>query len=430
MERWNPWWRKELDVTYETWAKQKIKWIPKEIEELSLQPFSLNFLSGPRQVGKTTMLKLLVNRILGGEKTGGAVDPRSVFYLSCDELTDYRELGEVLDSYLRVRDSAGIKSAYIFLDEITFVDDWWRAVKSRIDDGALSHDVTTVTGSVSLDLLRQKEHFPGRRGKGRDVVLRPLGFHSYVDSLASGMEARGTINALRDTDDVIAANRVHEETLGSLFASYASTGGFPLAIREKEESGSLSGESSKKALIDGLRGDWLRAGRSERFMKEVIAYILSSRGTPISWLGISKETSIGSPNTARTYVETLEDLLLVTVLELVLPDGRVMHRKNRKIHFADPFVYSALARYARVESDEAAKVEGIVASHLARRYSTYYWRNGSEVDIVALEEARKEQYGFEVKWGFKKGVKPRHLKRYTSLNRESIPIFLASLPFT
>ncbi|MBI2649145.1 MAG: ATP-binding protein, partial [Thaumarchaeota archaeon] len=385
--------------------------------------------SGPRQVGKTTMLKILVNRILSGETTAEATDPRSVFYLSCDELTDYKELGEVLDSYLRVRDSAGIKSAYIFLDEITFVDDWWRAVKSRIDDGALSNDVTTVTGSVSLDLLRQKEHFPGRRGKGRDVVLRPLGFHSYVDSLASGMESRATISALRDTDDVIAANRVHEETLGSLFASYASTGGFPLAIREKEESGSLSEESSKKALIDGLRGDWLRVGRSERFMKEVIAYIISSRGTPISWLGISKETSIGSPNTARAYVETLEDLLLVTLLELILPDGRVMHRKNRKIHFGDPFVYSVLARYAGVAPDEAAKVEGTVASHLARGRSTYYWRNGSEVDIVALEEARKWQYGFEVKWGFKKGVKPRHLKRYTSLNRQSIPIFLASLPF-
>lgn len=428
MERWNPWWRREPDLTYEAWSGQKVKWVPRQITEISLEPFSLNFLSGPRQVGKTTLLKLLINQLLKDSKER-AIDPRSIFYLSCDELTDYRELGEVLDSYTRVMSSSGIKSAYIFLDEVTFVEEWWRAVKSRIDRGILSNDAITVSGSASLDLLRQKEHFPGRRGKGRDVVLRPLGFNSYIDSLAQGIERRAKIHALRDADDVIGANRIYSETLGSLFITYLDTGGFPLAIKEMAESGSVSEQSSKKALIDGLRGDWLRVGRSERFMKEAISYILSARGTPISWLGISKETSIGSPNTARTYVETLEDLMLVTVLELISPDGGLMHRKNRKIHFSDPFVYSVLAEYSGADPDEAAKVEGIVASHLSRGYSTYYWRNGSEVDIVALEGAKKEQHGFEVKWGFKTGVKPRHLKSYTLLDRQGVPIFLSALPF-
>ena len=132
------------------------------------------------------------------------------------------------------------------------------------------------------------------------------------------------------------------------------------------------------------------------------------------------------------YAEVLDDLLLTVELELIGQDSKVMHRKNRKIHFSDPFVYNVLSSYARVELDQAAVVEGTVASHLARKYESYYWRNGSEVDIIALVHSTKnynEQYGFEVKWGFKEGTKPRHIKHYLSLNKKTIPAFLASLPF-
>lgn len=59
-------------------------------------------------------------------------DPRPIFY-SCDEVADYRELGEIIDNYQSARKEWGIKSSIIFLDEITFVNEWYRAIKSRID---------------------------------------------------------------------------------------------------------------------------------------------------------------------------------------------------------------------------------------------------------------------------------------------------------
>jgi hypothetical protein len=34
-----------------------------------------------------------------------------------------------------------------------------------------------------------------------------------------------------------------------------------------------------------------------------------------------------------------------------------------------------------------------------------------------------------MKWGFKKGTRPRHLKEYVSLDKKTVPTFLASLPF-
>ncbi|WP_289230765.1 hypothetical protein [Candidatus Korarchaeum cryptofilum] len=61
MEEQNPWWKgKDLvknDPDLRKWLNSKIKWVPEIINDVSLEPFSLNFIFGPRQVGKTTLIK-------------------------------------------------------------------------------------------------------------------------------------------------------------------------------------------------------------------------------------------------------------------------------------------------------------------------------------------------------------------------------------
>ncbi|MGB9728039.1 MAG: hypothetical protein ACPLZF_06475 [Nitrososphaeria archaeon] len=60
MESQNPWWYGETDRRYEEWKCKEIKWVPPIIEEFAFEPYSLNFLVGPRQVGKTTALKIWI----------------------------------------------------------------------------------------------------------------------------------------------------------------------------------------------------------------------------------------------------------------------------------------------------------------------------------------------------------------------------------
>jgi len=42
-------------------------------------------------------------------------------------LIDFKELGQVLDTYLNSALARSLKKRIIFLDEVTFVEDWWRA---------------------------------------------------------------------------------------------------------------------------------------------------------------------------------------------------------------------------------------------------------------------------------------------------------------
>ena len=415
MERYNPWWLREPDTAYERWAASPVRWVPAIVDDAPLRPFSLNFISGPRQVGKTTALRILIHRLL--EKR----EPRSLFFYSCDELTDFRELGELVDNYLSARKSWGIKSSVLFLDEITFVQEWWRAIKARIDSGALAKDVLFVTGSASIDLLKQKELFPGRRGSGRDLVMRPLGFSAYAN-IRGGLDLRsgGIFGITRNMD----ANRPFSDSLLALFREFLGAGGFPRAVLDIAMHRKITAETSR-AYLDWLRGDWARAGRSDKHMKEVISYLFLARGTPVSWHSIASHSGLGSPHTASAYVETLEQIFSAHILELLTPQSRVDSRKNRKIHFADPLIFKVLAEYTNSEVPDDWLLEATVAGHLSRLGPVHYWRNHTEVDAVCIHNGR--QVGFEVTTGVKKWRPPWHIRKAHLVDRTNAHLYLSAL---
>jgi predicted AAA+ superfamily ATPase len=415
MERYNPWWTDEPDFVFERWKKAPIRWVPQIAKEMTFKPFSLHFLSGPRQVGKTTAIKLIINELAKKRNR------KSIFYYSCDELTDHRELGEVLDNYTGVRRAWGINGSIIFLDEITFVSDWWRSIKSRIDSGEFKKDVLVITGSARIELLRHKETFPGRRGFGKDFILHPLSFSEYA-KVRHGPEIRsGTLSKI---DTNAKANGVFSKKLSSLFSEYLISGGFPLSIRDFSIYRKVSMET-ERTYLDWLRGDWSKVGRSDRFMKEVLSYLFRAKGTPVSWNSISKQTSINSPNTVRTYIETLEGIQSIMVLNYMGADNKVDYKKNKKIHFTDPFIYRILGNYSNQDVSEEWVYEATVASHISRRYPVYYWRNHTEVDVVCMH--KNKQVGFEITKGLKKWKPPWHLKKSYLLAKDNIHLYLSAL---
>jgi predicted AAA+ superfamily ATPase len=415
MERYNPWWVDEPDIVYERWKRAEIQWFPPVVNEIILKPFSLHFLSGPRQVGKTTAIKILIHELIKKKPV------KSIFYYSCDELTDHKELSEVLDNYLEARKAWGIIGGVIFLDEITFVSEWWRSVKARIDSGELNKDIVVITGSARIDLLKQKETFPGRRGNGKDLLLHPLSFSAYA-KVRSGLEIKS--GALSKLDKNTKANSLFSKKLKELFKEYMKTGGFPLAIRDYVSYKKVSTET-ERTYLDWLRGDWSRAKKSDKFMKEILSYLFRAQGTPISWNSISKQTSVNSPNTVRTYIETLEEIQSILVLNQIRPDLKVDYKKNKKLHFTDPFIFRVLGNYVNQKVTEEWIYEATVASHLSRSYPVYYWRNHTEVDVVCVHKNR--QVGFEVTKGLKKWKPPWHIKKSFLLDKDNIHLYLSAL---
>ncbi len=407
LEEFNPWWRGgreyiEEDPDIIKWHNARVKWIPKEVNAVSLKPFSLNFIYGPRQVGKTTMIKLIIKNLLH------EVRPEAIFYYSCDLLTDYEELIDVLKRYIKIKEERGIKTSYIFLDEITYVNDWFRAIKYGIDRGGLfKDDVITITGSTSIALRGGDiETFPpGRRGGfGADIVLYPLSFRSYIKALRPEIEA---------------VPGWYEE-IKNLFEKYLMTGGFPLSINSYFSFGMITSDVYK-SYIDWIIYDTKRAGKDEGLLKEILSILLEKAGSRISHNSIAKDLGI-SHRTVSEYIDLLNKMFLITVLNYidVNTGGNKDYRKLIKVHFMDPFVYRVVSFWTGVNvPDESIIVEGgVVASHLARISEVGYTTIGSrEIDVISLSDFT----GYEVKYGRRSehvSARAGKMKRVITISRD------------
>jgi predicted AAA+ superfamily ATPase len=164
------------------------------------------------------------------------VHPKSIFYLSCDAIADYRELAEVLRMYLKVRRAEGISSSYILLDEVTYPREWFRAVKSMIDMGYFRNDVLVLSGSLSISARREAETFAGRRGHGRNLVMLPLPFGRFAELFGLRLPRGGLEYVLGGYMRFLQ----YVSRLVDVFETYLAVGGFPNAVREYYKYGRVS----------------------------------------------------------------------------------------------------------------------------------------------------------------------------------------------
>src|SRR5574341_2688014 len=158
----NPWWEglpgKELP-TFKRWPFVRLK----RLLARGMTPATI--LRGPRRVGKTILLRQLIEALLAE-----GVPAQTILYVPFDELPTLRGLkepvlditrwyeGEVLRSTFNQAARKG-SVAYLFLDEGQNLDAWAPQVKNLVDN----HSVRVlVTGSSSLRIEAGRDSLAGR----------------------------------------------------------------------------------------------------------------------------------------------------------------------------------------------------------------------------------------------------------------------------
>ena len=432
LERRNPWWRRveaiEEDFHVMEYESHEPKWDPMVRRSLRFDRDRVFTLRGPRQVGKTTLLKLLLRDALAS-----GVHPRSILYLSCDL---FHDPGEIVAAVKTYRDSSrGVPDGerrLVLLDEVTSVRDWDRGVKSLVDLGTMVGTTVVLTGSHAMDLRRSSGRLAGRRGEGEvpvNVTMRTLRFSEYIATVSpsllseledvlheEGTDRREVLMGLLEGEvpDAL-GGPVHalRGDLRGVLDEYMVTGGMMRAVRQLREGGSIA-PGTYELYVRGLLGDLARWGMSEGHARQVIAAVMERLPSSFSLNSIAKATELGSHSTVGRYLDALEETFVLTNLfQLELHKGRAKYRAERKVHFGDPFMAHAFSAWVLGEADpfslsrtrlsskdwRAGLVEGVVASHMARlvedlassdlhnpRESLFFWRkkgSGKEVDLVA-----------------------------------------------
>ena len=164
----NPWWEDpeniKIDRHIVLFEEKKYKYHPEKIlNQIKIDQAGIYTLRGPRQIGKTSALKLLIRALLASD-----VDPKRIVYLPCDNMKDRFELTDIIMRYVRVFTQD--RKLFLFIDEATLIPDWQLAIKYLVDTGFLDRAVVVITGSSAYDLKISSERLPGRRGVGRDIV--------------------------------------------------------------------------------------------------------------------------------------------------------------------------------------------------------------------------------------------------------------------
>ncbi|MEJ0039052.1 MAG: ATP-binding protein [Gammaproteobacteria bacterium] len=304
-------------------------------------------LAGPRQCGKTTLARSLL-------------DDRGQ-YLNWDIARDRKIIREI----------AWPKNAsLVVLDELHKAPKWKNLLKGVVDEFNNKPPIL-VTGSARLDAFRRTgDALTGRHYFYRLHPIDVAESRSFLPKLGADERVRQLMKA----------------------------GGFPEALLNPGEAARLRNDRMELVTREDLRD--LSRVSSWRGPAEMVELLRERVGKPVNYESLAQVLGISGP-TARSWVELLEKLYLVFLLPPYSSRLSRSIRKDRRVFFFD-----CAAAY---DDSGGAQLENVVASSLLKfvqfrkdtageSWDLFYLRDkeGREVDFVVTLN-RKVQWLIEVK---------------------------------
>ena len=291
-------------------------------------------LTGPRQVGKTTLSQQLLAEFPGGQ------------YLNFD-VAAHRAVIQAQTW----RHSAPL----LVLDEIHKMPDWKNWLKGVVD-GRAPGQAVLVTGSARMDTFRQT----GASLAGRYFRLRlhPVSFREWSE----------------------ASQVAPQQALTHLL----SRGGFPEPVLASTEADAQRWRADYFAGL--VREDVLEFSRlHEVNAMRLFAEMLRSRvGSPLSLASIARDLQL-SPVTLGRYLDILEALFIVFVV-------RPWHRNIARATLQAPKVY--FYDTGLVLGDEGLRFENLVACHLLKNVHWQQDTRGAAADLHYIRTKDEAEVDF------------------------------------
>lgn len=416
----NPWWGNpgsiDRDPKLRVLGRRMLQWDPPVLDAVEIGPGRLHTLRGPRQVGKSTTVKRLIQRLLEqGE--------RRVLYFSFDLA---KESGEIPAVVRRARalhpDPEGVW--YLFLDEVTTIPDWQLGIKFMIDNGPADEDFILCTGSSARQV--GSEQLPGRKGAGKHYLQLPVSFRDFCrDVLRISLpdEALSPGKLLeKEGLRLIRSLNLERVELERAWRVYREVGGFPAAIEDYLSHGTVQ-DGTVDMVWDILAGDVRSLGRDAVATLKLMERVNRSLGSPLSWHALAEEMDVAQ-TTAKDYVRMLAESFMLQVVYFWDISGRGLSpQKQRKVFFVDPLIGRVPQRMIPGSSAANADAvrENLVGAGLFRSSSERlvqaepvpgslcFWKSGrgTEVDFVTAEEVpgvRGGRFPVEVKGDSTKAI--------------------------
>lgn len=399
LRQYNPWWSGGRFPDLPTWRRAAFR----EVNEWLRDPPAGRalLLSGPRQVGKTTLLLQAIDVLLDQ-----GVSPTNILYATFDHPL-LKLIG--LDGLIRLwREFEPAREGveYLFLDEIQATKDWQVWLKHQVDFEKRRR--IAVTGSATPLQMEGQESGVGR---WHTIRLATLSFYEYLQIRNDPMPQLPSVTSLTALFSQKPAwfARIGEDarSLTGLFHEYLLRGGFPQTA--VVNSIPLSQKLLREDIVDKvLKRDMtaLFGVRRVLELEQTFLYLCLHDGGLLDMQVLSKNLEVKKA-TAVNFINLLEATHLIYRLH-PFGYGKEVLRGRAKIYLADAAISSSVLLKGKGLLEDAnmlgQAVETAFFKHIFTRYyqrniSFSYWRGGKkdlEVDIIADVGGRLVP--FEVKY--------------------------------
>jgi uncharacterized protein len=322
-------------------------------------------LLGPRQVGKTTLLKETVKQL-----------NVSSIWFNADEADILEAFSSAVTSTQLIQ-LIGTNNKLVIIDEAQQIPEIGKKLKLIFDNRP---DIQIVaTGSSAFDLQNQTaEPLTGRK---KTFHLFPLSFKETVNHTS-----------------LIEAKRLLDSRLVYGF--------YPEVVNNPGNEKEILIEIAQSYLYkDVLQIDNIRKPSHIEKLLKALAFQV---GSEVSYHELAQIVGNIDTTTVEKYLDLLEKAFVIFKLPAFSRNQRNEIKKGKKYYFYDNGIRNVLLSnfsLPEIRQDKGALWENFLISERLKQnaynqkfVNTYFWRTHDQAEIDYIEEADGVLYAFEFKW--------------------------------
>ena len=322
---------------------------------------------GSRQVGKTSILSLIINRL----KTKLNIREGNIFYFDLEDfnLLDMCNSGaDKTVSFLKGKGADFSKKVYIFIDEIQYLNNpssFLKLFHDRYEDKIK----LIVSGSSSFQIKNKfKDSLAGRIV---DFELFPLDFDEFLEFKG----ARYDLTA--DLPDIL------KNEINNLYKEFILYGGYPAIVLEDIiEKKEMKLKQIINAYIKKDIKDLAEIRQIDKF-NSLIKVLAAQTGGLLNVLELSSTVGLAK-QTIEEYLFLLENTYIIKRIKPFHKNIRSELTKMPKMYFEDTGIANILANKTFLSEINGALFENSVYTQLRKKLNVediYFWRTNKQQEI-------------------------------------------------
>ncbi|MBL7072663.1 MAG: ATP-binding protein [Candidatus Omnitrophica bacterium] len=345
-------------------------------------------LVGSRQVGKTSLLYLLIRHLV--KKMN--IPSEDIFYLDLERMEALEVVNAGVESiinYISEQSPTDTKK-YVFIDEIQYLDNPSNILKILVDHYS---DRIKIFATGSSALTIKKKFQDSLVGRKITFEIFSLNFKEFLvfkkeKRLKEIIEKNESLNIVKSISEI------SHNKLSNYYFEYSLFGGYPAIVL-------IDGYAEKRKYLDDIHISYVRKDINTIFSLEnvtafnkVIKLLALNIGNLVNIQEISKEVGIAR-QTIEKYFFILENTYICRFVQPYFTNKKKEIVKMPKVYFYDTGLRNRIINdFRKVEDrvDAGALIENTVFKNLLKRVENKenikFWRMkyGVEVDFVIDEE--------------------------------------------